>query len=199
MASGSEDVITLELAEHVAVDIRRADAFSRTKREAAAGTETNSADDAVGIRNLSLDAALRFKPSAFNADDLKLCLRFNKEEVLQLKFPAQLSTHAIERLPKRSADFLAGIVSEVVVTAETTNLRIEVIIAAALASDRVIEVQSLAIAAAAAGNAEEICIRTRIVKGQADNFVTVCRGYFLVVADLDHVFIHVKRVLTTDI
>ena len=62
MASGSEDVISLELAEHVAVDIRRADAFSRTKREAAAGTETNSADDAVGIRNLSLDAALRFKP-----------------------------------------------------------------------------------------------------------------------------------------
>ena len=56
-----------------------------------------------------------------------------------------------------------------------------------------------AMAAAAAGNAEEICIRTRIVKGQADNFVTVCRGYFLVVADLDHVFIHVKRVLTTDI
>lgn len=54
MASGSEDVISLELAEHVAVDIRRADAFSRTKREAAAGTETNSADDAVGIRNLSL-------------------------------------------------------------------------------------------------------------------------------------------------
>ena len=51
MASGSEDVISLELAEHVAVDIRRADAFSRTKREAAAGTETNSADDAVGIRN----------------------------------------------------------------------------------------------------------------------------------------------------
>ena len=49
------------------------------------------------------------------------------------------------------------------------------------------------------GNAEEICIRTRIVKGQADNFVTVCRGYFLVVADLDHVFIHVKRVLSTDI
>lgn len=132
MASGSEDVIPLELAEHVAVDIRRADAFSRTKREAAAGTETNSADDAVGIRNLSLDAALRFKPSAFNADDLKLCLRFNKEEVIQLKFPAQLSTHAIERLPKRSADFLAGIVSEVVVTAETTNLRIEVSIAAAL-------------------------------------------------------------------
>ena len=69
MASGSEDVITLELAEHVAVDIRRADAFSRTKREAAAGTETNSADDAVGIRNLSLDAALRFKTSAFNAGD----------------------------------------------------------------------------------------------------------------------------------
>ena len=133
MASGSEDVITLELAEHVAVDIRRADAFSRTKREVAAGTETNSADDAVGISNLSLDAALRFKPSAFNADDLKLCLRFNKEEVIQLKFSAQLSTHAIERLPKRSADFLAGIVSEVVVTAETTNLRIEVSIAAALA------------------------------------------------------------------
>lgn len=44
MASGSEDVISLELAEHVAVDIRRADAFSRTKREVAAGTETNSAD-----------------------------------------------------------------------------------------------------------------------------------------------------------
>ena len=199
MASGSEDVISLELAEHVAVDIRRAEAFSRTQREAAAGTETNSADDAVGIRNLSLDAALRFKPSAFNADDLKLCLRFNKEEVIQLKFSAQLSTHAVERLPKRSADFLAGIVSEVVVTAETTDLRIEVSIAAALAQDRVIKVQSIAIAAAAAGNAEEICIRTRIVKGQADNFVTFCRGYFLVVADLDHVFIHVKCVLTTDI
>ena len=132
MASGSEDVIPFELAENVAVDIGRAEALSRTKREAAAGTETHSADDAVGIRNLSLDAAIRFKPSAFNADDLKLSLRFNKEEVIELKFPAQLSTHAIERLPKRSADFLAGIVSEVVVTAETTNLRIEVSIACLL-------------------------------------------------------------------
>lgn len=92
MASGSEDVISLELAEHVAVDIRRADAFSRTKREVAAGTETNSADDAVGISNLSLDAALRFKPSAFNADDLKLCLRFNKEKVNQISSPAQPSS-----------------------------------------------------------------------------------------------------------
>ena len=127
MASGSEDVISLELAEHVAVDIRRADAFSRTKREVAAGTETNSADDAVGISNLSLDAALRFKPSAFNADDLKLCLRFNKEKVNQISSPAQHSRR------RTSADFLAGIVSEVVVTAETTNLRIEVSIAAALA------------------------------------------------------------------
>ena len=90
MASGSEDVISLELAEHVAVDIRRADAFSRTKREAAAGTETNSADDAVGIRNLSLDAALRFKPSAFNADDLKLCLRFNNLKVVQNRHDTQV-------------------------------------------------------------------------------------------------------------
>ena len=107
MASGSEDVISLELAEHVAVDIRRADAFSRTKREVAAGTETNSADDAVGISNLSLDAALRFKPSAFNADDLKLCLRFNKEKVNQISGPAQhsrrrTSAKAIRRFSGRN-------------------------------------------------------------------------------------------------
>lgn len=98
MASGSEDVISLELAEHVAVDIRRADAFSRTKREVAAGTETNSADDAVGISNLSLDAAVRFELVAFNADDLELSLRFDEERVIQRVPPAEFSAHAIERL-----------------------------------------------------------------------------------------------------
>lgn len=79
MACGREGIIALELAECVSEDIRRAFLFCRAQREGAAGTKTDSANDAVGVCNLSFDAAVRFELVAFNADDLELSLRFDEE------------------------------------------------------------------------------------------------------------------------
>ena len=103
MACGREGIIALELAECVSEDIRRAFLFCRAQREGAAGTKTDSANDAVGVCNLSFDAAVRFELVAFNADDLELSLRFDEEGVIQGVPPAEFSAHAVERLPERTA------------------------------------------------------------------------------------------------
>lgn len=126
MACGREGIIALELAECVSEDIRRAFLFCRAQREGAAGTKTDSANDAVGVCNLSFDAAVRFELVAFNADDLELSLRFDEEGVIQGVPPAEFSAHAVERLPERTADFLPRLIVEVIIAAETTDFRGEV-------------------------------------------------------------------------
>lgn len=199
MACGREGIIALELAECVSEDIRRAFLFCRAQREGAAGTKTDSANDAVGVCNLSFDAAVRFELVAFNADDLELSLRFDEEHVIQGVPPAEFSAHTIECLPERTADFLPRLIAEVIIAAETTDFRGEVGIAAAVGQNRIVEVQGVAIIAAAAGNTGEIGIGMGVVKRNAHDFAAVGCGYFLVIAHLDHVFVHVESVVAANV
>ena len=199
MACGNEGIIALELAECVGKDIRRAFLFCRSEREGAAGTKTDSTNDAVGVCNLSFDAAVRFELVAFNADDLELSLRFDEEGVIQVVPPAKFSAHTVERLPERTADFVPRLIAEVIIAAETTNSRGEVSVAAAVGQHRIVEVQGVAIIAAAAGNTGEIGIGMGVVKSNAHDFAAVGSGYFLVIAHLDHVFVHVESVVAANV
>ena len=65
MACGREGIIALELAEYVSEDIRRAFLFCRVQREGAAGTKTDSTNDAVGDCNLSFATSSPIKRLAY--------------------------------------------------------------------------------------------------------------------------------------